>query len=256
MQFENNSGRCISDDADSFWKMEDLGNTWRDFARHALNGTSRADEPIDRGGFSSDQLALEDIYFCSRFMLVEGGFDPKKDGPKVRSNLRSSSPSCLVSSPITLRPFCRCCISWSLIVWPLSANDKMHIPFIWGLERKRFGCASRMEGATEPGMMSFLTSGGSCLETSMKSLIIYLGNSTRQWIFDRRHHWDRQNPNPEERLVQSSNLGKMSQVSVQLPIIGGFKPMFFVHPGRSWTALDFKHLQTVFFKWVAWKTNT
>ena len=59
---------------------------------------------------------------------------PKKDGPKVRSNLRSSSPSCLVSSPITLRPFCRCCISWSLIVWPLSANDKMHIPFIWGLE--------------------------------------------------------------------------------------------------------------------------
>lgn len=71
----------------------------------------------------------------------------------------------------------------------------------------------------------------------------YFGNSTRQWILDTTHHWDRQNPNPKERWVQSSNLGKMSQVSVQSPIIGGFKCVFvFTLTWLQMSGLKNKHL--------------
>ena len=64
----------------------------------------------------------------------------------------------------------------------------------------------------------------------INKITAYLGNSTRQWILDTTHHWDRQNPNPKERWVQSSNSGKVSQSFSAISHHWWFQTCFCVHP--------------------------
>ena len=256
MQFANNSGMCISDDADSFWKMEELGNTWRDFARHALNGTSRADEPIDRGGFprTNSPLRISIFVHVSCWFLRRFWSQKRWTQGEIQSEKQQSILPCVISDNAAAFLSVLHFLKPHRVTVERKRQDAHSIYMRPGKETVWLRQSDGRSNRARDDVFSYFWGG---LFRDINKITAYLGNSTRQWIFDRRHHWDRQNPNPEERLVQSSNLGKMSQVSVQLPIIGGFKPMLFVHPGRSWNALDLKiSSNRVFFKWVAWKTST